>query len=441
VQLQSFRTEDLIGPALSDAVEVDFPIERVDAPDRYSLSVPARFSMKPAAIAHPGRVVQHSACIREKRPLSNAQFIDAIISMLPQLLPVAGGVVSSLVNPGAAPPAGTPSWVGGLVDFVRQLMGQAGSPRTPASAATGASGGTATPQFPSQVAVQTSTFSNAMIAPALIAALPAIMPLLQQVLNPQTIQSVLQTADPNRLIGTISNAIQGFAQLGIQNNELERAHLRALNPGVDDPAFSALLAGLSLNLDRETEDKPAYRRTNRAALHFADAATVPLQGRGVVAYLHGVDWQFPLSLETRKAVPPGVLRVTLKHAATLDRIARFRARTPPFGEGRLSLVPSFAASDLSGLRGGEEYLVQAELTWKDKAGESIGIMRTQLVRALSEFTFDSVQEGGEIVALNDVDRHRDFWHKVWGGLVRTRRGEARVRVQVLLPPKARRNGE
>lgn len=423
IQLHSFRTRDGIGPAVSEIVETDPGAFTEDEPERYGRS----FAMSAVPIAAQysiRRARRSSKGVREQERLSNAQFIDALVSMLPQLLPAAGSLIGAITGQGgpsgsAAAQSGAPPWLGQLMQFVQQLLSQSGAaPRPPtpaqpaaATAQTQSPAGTLSAQAAS-IAMARSNYSQAMFAP-LLAALPALMPLLQQVLTPQTIQGVLQTADPNRLIGTVANAINGFAQLGMQNAEAERAHLRALNPGVDDPALMALLAQMSVNLERSSKEGPKYRRTNRATLHFADSSTVEVGGRQVVAYVLGRDLQFPLALETPKPIPPAALYVCIQHAETLDEVARFKIKTPPLSEGRMSVIPEFNINNISLLKPGHDYLVKAELVWKGKSGQRIGTTTTQTVRVIDEYTFDSVQEGNEIVPLNDVDRFRDFWHKVW----------------------------
>ena len=434
IQLQSFRTRAGEGPAVSPIVETDPGEGRGRHFRRKSMATSLAMTAEPAVRRSPAvpasipRPRRRKCRISESKALSTAQFIDTLVSLLPQLLPAAGGIISSLFGGGAAPAPGTtsapratpaqpapaaPAWLNQLVNFVQQLVSQSGRPAAPApQPAARPAPASPNPAAPGILSVSKSRYSEPMAVP-LLAALPAVMPLLQQVLSPQTIQSVLQTADPNKLIGTISNAINSFAQLGLQNSEAERAHLRALNPGVDDPALMQLLAQLSTNLEEVHHSRPRYRRTEKARLHFAETGTVTFGGKAVVAYMPDQGLRFPLSLETAKPVPPGRLRVAIRHAETLDRVARFHAETPPLSEGRVAIVPSFQAEELNALRPGHDYLVEAELVWQNRSGQRLGTSTTQTIRIAGQFTFDSVREGNEIVPLNDVDKFRDFWHKIW----------------------------
>lgn len=422
IQLQSFRTREREGPAVSLIQETETG-EGDDRGER-RLSMGRSFAMSTPALSlriqgpQPVLKPRRRRCrISESKSLSTAQFIDALISLLPQLLPATSGLVGALVG-GASPASGgggaavgAPQWMGQLTTLLQQLLSQSSRPIVQPAAASSAPGTSAVQA--ASISIAQAQFSHAMIAPALIAALPALMPLLQQVLSPQTIQSVLQTADPNRLIGTISNAINSFAQLGMQNSEAERAHLRALNPGVDDPALMALLGQMSTNLERVHINGPTYRRTSQATLHFAGTGTVTLGGKQVTTYIADGGLRFPLVLETVRPVPPGMMRACILHADTLDTVASFRVRTPPLSEGRLSIVPEFKAEDLHSLQSGHDYLVKTELMWKNKSGQRIGTTTTQTIRIIGHYTFDGVREGKQIVPLNDIDKFREYWHKIW----------------------------
>lgn len=428
IQLLSFRTRDRVGPAVSS-------IERLYGDDVGDARLPpialARSMARDGhlmAIANaplPVKPVRSSATIVERRPHGQyvqAQFLEVLTSLLPSLLPMAGNLLGSLFGgggtAGAAPGGpGAPNVPPALLQFLQQLLSQVGAPpRTPATPTPPAAPAQPTLSASQYIVESQSTnghaYSEAMIAPALLAAIPALMPLLQQVLSPQTVQSVLQTADPNRLIGTVANAINGFAQLGLQAEKQQLDHLRALNPGVDDPALMALLASMSQNLEVQPRSIK-YRRVESVKLHFADVATVPVAGRTVAAYVRGHDLAFPLAVETRRTIPPGLLQMVIKNATTLEVVAEDRIRTPQIPEGRLPLVNTLSAEHLAQLKIGEDYLACAHLIWKTKSGEKVGTTMTQSFTVLGNSTFDSVEESGDLVPLNDVDKYRDFWHKVW----------------------------
>ena len=87
-----------------------------------------------------------------------------------------------------------------------------------------------------------------------------------------------------------------------------------------------------------------YRPVPSVRLAFADASTVRLAGRDVVAYLRGHDLEFPLSVETPRPIPPGMLRVVVKHATSLDIVAEHKVPTPQLTEGRLPVANRLTAA-------------------------------------------------------------------------------------------------
>ena len=433
IQLISFRRADRVGPAVSEIVTVPSDGAGDGAGDRLlpeislvrSMEVDAQMMPNPYAAA-PVRPMAAYAQIMERRPLSTAQFLDGLVSLLPTLLQNAGPLLTSLFGGGGGGAAAGSSVPDALLRFVQQLLQATAAPPaappplTPPRPTTASVQAMSAPVFMPTTMSGQRTYSEPMfafaalapLAPMLLQALPALAPVLQQVLNPQTIQAVLQTADPNRLVGTVANAVQGLAQLGMQGQQAQMDFVRAIHPNLDDPALNQLLATLSTNLQEDGRSHH-YRRVQSVRLHFGSLPPVQLAGRQVVACRYGADLEFPLLVETKRPIPPGIARLVIKHATTLEVMARARVETPPCNDGALPVVPRLAAQDLTKLVPGEDYLVNAHLVWKNKSGEKIGVMTTQAITVVGEFTFDSVEQAGTPVALNDVDRYRDFWHKVW----------------------------
>jgi hypothetical protein len=439
VQVATWRSPRRDGPALSDIVAVPVPRPLPDEP------LPAlTFGMGIPMQATPSRALAVPYAPRRERPLSSAMFLQHLASLLPTLLPMVGQVVGGLMGGArpvpaaggggggtatAAPPQAliSPQTAQLLQQLVQQLLaaasggGGAAASASPAAAAPGGgAAGAVAPAVRAQGLSRAQPRSEAFVAPALLAALPALMPLLQNVLSPQTIQSVLQTADPNRLLATITNGLVDLGKLGAQIQQQEMQHLERLNPGVTNDAATLLLASMGMSAPREAR----YRRVESVALDFAAVRPVMLRGRERVVYRTGMDLAFPLDLRTPKPIRDATLRLAVKDARTLEVKAE-RSFALPFSEaGPLSVVPSLTAGQTAGLRAGEEYIVCVTMTWKNRAGRAVGTSRQHLVTLAGEYLFDSVGEGGEALPLNDVARHRDFWHRVWRG---TFSGEYRKR--------------
>jgi hypothetical protein len=443
VQLFSFRTRDRVGPAVSAILEIspggwDGPgnldenaLPEVNFSSSNSIVNATLTNPGPADALSPGRrVCRRAARLHRRPPLARAQdfglgailgtlgqsLLGSLPNLLPQIIPAATAAIGQL-SPQANTAFNNRPTQDALTTVVQAILAAIGQPAATAPAtAPGTTPGNTTPAGAAAPVIQASTpgtfslttrplRSQAMIAPALLAALPALMPLLQQVLSPQTIQGVLQTADPNRLLNTLG-------QLGLQVNQQEIQHLERLNPGVEDPMLAALLTQMSTHL-REEAPKVRFRRVKGVSLQFIGVTPLTMAGRPVVAYQLGRDWDFPLSLTTPRPTAPGQLRIVIKNARSLKPVAENRQKTPPLSSGPVSIINRFAADQLHGLRAGEDYLVCAYLSWKNKAGERLGTEMSQLIRAVDPLTFDGVDEDGETIALNDVDKFRDFWHQAW----------------------------
>lgn len=284
---------------------------------------------------------------------------------------------------------------------------------------------------------QAQEYSQAMIAPALLAALPALMPVLQQVLSPQTIQTVVDA--PQKATGQIINGLLDFARIGMQAHEQERAHLRQLNPGVDDPALHQLLMSMSQGL--AAAQRLNYRRVASVKLSFDDAQSQMLFGRSRVLYRRDRALQFPLSVITPKTISAARLVLQIKHPDTLAVLVEDGEDVGELSSGPIPLVPRIDEAMVARLEPNQDYIVMATLLWKNKKKQQVGTSMQQRITLIGEYSFDRVEEGGEQVATSDFEQYRDLWHKVWQGEFGTGAHAARLdcRYYLVLNPKRTNN--
>ena len=438
VQLMSYRTQERVGPALSEIVavpaggtaaggdggwgrlpELSFGQELImDRQNRYVETVPFRF--------------------REAR-YSNAMFLGALANILPTVLPAVGSLVGNLFGGRGAASSGT----GGAGGAPEALLKAIGKPETvqqilnliqqiAAASSGGANTGaanTATPTptpaasglvvangyglaYGSRGAAPAPVYSEAQFAPALLAALPSLMPILQQVLNPQTIGAVLDA--PAKHTGMIIDGIKDFAKLGIQSHEQDLQHLRALNPGVDDPALDALLASLSLGLS-QVGSELNYRRVDAVRLSFDGIQAQTLYGQTKIPYHFGRELAFPFSVETPRPIGKAMVQLLVKDPETLEILAEKKERLERVAGGPSPVTPTLSLAQMQNLTPGQDYLICLALVWKGKAGKQLGSSIKQRITLVGDYVFDRVEEAGELIPLNDVTRYREFWHKIWGG--------------------------
>lgn len=424
VQLLSFRERDMSGPAVSEIVPArHLGWDQSEGPESIGLSAD-------------DRGVGLVECYGERQPVSTAMFLEALAGLLPALAPLLS----------SAPAVGVRFPVE-LLQLVAQLL-RPWSSATPPSRPTASQGPV---QPPSALAASLSTeakLSQAFIAPALIAALPALLPLLEKVLSPETVKSIVGIADPSKLIGTVAQAIGGLAQIGLDAQRELDEHLERLNPGTETPDLERLMQGMSLSgeLGRNIARSGSiqrYRRVDEVTLHFADLAQTTLAGREQTCFLAAQDLSFPLVLETPQPIPKATLTMEVKEAGTHKRVA---ARTWPVqkvGTGRLDPVPLLPKAEAEKLRAGESYLVVMTLLWRSKGGTRLGTSMTQLISMVGRYTFDRVEQTAEVVPLSDVEANRVFWHKAWQGSFSKERRKLvlNCRYQYALNPDATANAQ
>lgn len=450
LQLASFRTKDRTGPAISGIVAVplgvgsldDLPVPAFIADSRGVTALSVSRSVTHAA----GAVMTTTHGIVENVPYSyqrgetysSAMFLQAITAILPQVLPALGSLFGGLFKSGggangkngAAPSLpgnllatlGNPETIKLITDLVKQISGaqSLGTSLAYRDHETQRAAVHALSRYRHQ-------FSEAKIAPALLAALPALMPIIEKVLNPETMKAIMENVSPAKLMGTVTDAIGSFAKLGMEDSKQLQEHLERLNPGVKNPELYRLLESLSTG-EARAGSKLRYKRVDSVKLTFAETTTQTLYGRSRLAYRYGQDLSFPLDVETPKPIRQATLEVTLKEAGTLKILYEKRHRVDEVSSGRMDTVPTIPWNALSNVRAGDDYLLTFVLCWNGKKGNpKRGTALSQLITLVSEYAFDRVEESSpELVPLNDANRDREFWHRIWEETFKDR-GLTRVR--------------
>jgi hypothetical protein len=449
LQLWSFRSPDRAGPAVSDIVTVAAPLAAADV--GHDTELPSISFSRSGTMTTQDPATATAPLRYREAPLSNAMFLDALGGVLNGILPhlggllggISGGITAAGGGAGAAPLAE----VGRVIanpDVLRQLMQlltQVNAARSPTPAATPAApaavpaaapaavpapaGGAAAAQALSRRRAVPApalsrraveplprcqpAYSEAMVAPALLAALPALMPLLQQVLNPQTVQAVLNA--PNQHMGTVINGVLDMARIGAEDHQRLREHLERLNPGVDDPALDRLMMSMIQSLDAGPEPLQ-FTRTSAVRLAFEQAPPIMLGGRECMAYRHGDELAFPLTVDTPRPIRHAVLQLEVKDARTLAVHHHSRHRLEQVTSGRMLTVPTVPAAAAGRLPAHRDYIVCVSLAWKTKQGQTRGTSLQQEITLLGEYTYDRLDEASELIPLADPDRFRDYWHRI-----------------------------
>jgi hypothetical protein len=188
----------------------------------------------------------------------------------------------------------------------------------------------------------------------------------------------------------------------------------------EDGEDQAVLIALSLALAASATPDLVYQRVGAVTLGFADVTPVMMHGKSRFLYRHDQDISFPLKLETPQPVRKARLQLLVKHPKTLKIVIEQNYRIESASSGGVSLVPKISKEQLKKLAPNHEYLVCVTLVWQGRSKKTqqikrLGTSTMQLITLVGEYLFDRVEGTGETVPLNDVERFRPYWHKVWQG--------------------------
>ncbi len=412
-----------------------------------------------------------------ERKLSQTMFLQAIVGALPSLMPMLAPAIGSLVS-GVAPAVGqvagnlvrsisggggggsdqgqrtAVNQIGNLANQVLRALGPAARQiLTPENmrrvmqliqAGSNAGGSAQTAPAPTTPTTTTTAaasqaltqYSHAQVAP-LLAALPALMPLLRQVLNPQTVQSIVQA--PERMTGQVINGIKDFARLGLEADAQLQGHLERLNPGVDDPALHQLLASLSLEMSASRSRN--YKRVASVRLQIDEVLAQVVFGREIPLYSHSNALQFPLSVETPQTINDAEVMLQLKQADTLRIVYETSEKVGAVSSGPLELIPRVESNITQSLDPQKDHIAILTLLWRNSRGQLRGTSIQHSFGLMGKYRFDRVEESGELIALDDRETYRDYWHQIWETNFdrETRRADIQSRYYLTLDPQRNRN--
>jgi hypothetical protein len=165
---------------------------------------------------------------------------------------------------------------------------------------------------------------------------------------------------------------------------------------------------------------PDYHRVNAVQLQFTGLTPQQLHGRTVTLYRQERDILFPLSLQSPRRITNGTLYLLVTHATTLKVVLEQTYPLEHLTTGTLPVVPRLSRNQLQTLEPNAEYLVSVALVWTARSpqtGETrqLGTNQTERITLMGEYCFDRIEETLQTTPLNDVEKYRPYWHKVWQG--------------------------
>ncbi|OKH45562.1 hypothetical protein NIES2101_26280 [Calothrix sp. HK-06] len=188
----------------------------------------------------------------------------------------------------------------------------------------------------------------------------------------------------------------------------------------EDAEDEAVLIALSLAMAASATPDLIYQRVGAVTLEFSDVKPVIMHGRSRFLYRQDQDIAFPLKLETPQPVKKARLQLLIKHPKTLKILIEQNYQIESATSGAVSVVPRISKEHLKKLAPNEEYLVCVSLVWQGRSKKTqqvkrLGTSTIQTFTLVGEYLFDRVENAGEVIPLNNVEKFRSYWHKVWQG--------------------------
>ncbi|MDH6097494.1 hypothetical protein NWP21_01270 [Anabaenopsis sp. FSS-46] len=236
----------------------------------------------------------------------------------------------------------------------------------------------------------------AAVLPALLKITPDLLQMLGTGLMP-TFRTLFQ---PQRLMaGHMSTA------LGMEGQNRED---------------EAVIMALGLALAASATADLAYERLDVVELGFSGVTPLRINGRERLVYHRDQEIALPLTIKTPKPISQGRLQLLVKHPKTLEILIEENYRVEDVNSGVLAVIPKITREKLQPLPVNEEYLICVTLVWKGRNPKTqqekrLGTSAMQLVTLMGGYWFDRLEATGEAIPLNDVQRFRNFWHKIWEG--------------------------
>ena len=253
-------------------------------------------------------------------------------------------------------------------------------------------------------------FSEAKIAPALLAALPALLPVLEKVLSPDMIKAV--GGHSEKLLQLITDA-------GLKHTKQELDHLEKINPGVDDPGFDSIVNSMSV----KSAVSVKARFSDVYAIEFTDVKTIPIAGKEKVVYDRRQKIHIPVKItasaknkgQKQTPIQKSIFQLIIQDGNSMKVLLEKKFKLKDIAIGSPVQVITLDSDELKKLPLNKDLKVELSLNWK-KGDKIEGTFKNHYIWLSDGYLY---QRAGKNItqhfALNDVSRFRNYWHKVWEG--------------------------
>ncbi len=256
-----------------------------------------------------------------------------------------------------------------------------------------------------------STYSEAKIAPALLAALPALLPLIEKALNPETIKAIGD--QPVKLINAV-------ADVGLKHTKQELDHLEKINPGIDTTSVETILNSLSLNPPVSAHKKDQF--SPEVVIDVVAVETVNVGGKDKTVYSSGSTIIIPIQLgaggnkySDKEVIPKGIFKLAIQDGSTMKNLLEkeFKITDVPLRVPIQNI--QISQDELQSLPLHKDLKAEITFRWQE-GGQSMATFKNHYLQITDGYIFQRLGDGVvQSFELNQVDRHREFWHKIWEG--------------------------
>ena len=280
---------------------------------------------------------------------------------------------------------------------------------------------------PILASMSVGNYSTATVAPALIAALPALMPVLKKLIDPKMIQAIGE--QPIKLFKAV-----GDAALKLDKQETE--HLEKINPGVKDETIVPLLESMSIPVLQK--EKINFDFEPRVDLEFINTKTIVVGGVQKSVYSKKHTIQFPIKISStsvsspQKAISKVIVQAVIQDGDSMDLLVEKKLKLRNITLNSIINGITFSAEELKRLPLNKDLKVEVSFIWQStKTGRNRGTFKNHYFELTNDYLFNQM---GDLVSdpirLNDITKFRPFWHKVWeGGLSESKRWEIAFQVK------------
>ena len=436
VQLYSYKDKDENGIAISSIVRVIPGLTNIP-PMQNSVSFSAR-TTPPAALE---KTVGSVAFQYKEKPVSNALFLDKLMEFLPKALPMIGGLLGGKSKPDQKGGGKTgmqdqllklisdPEQLQKVLDLLKGLL-------TPSGQETKSEG---------KSYARSNKWSGAMMDPMTIMTLISaitdglqklgtigaqinkdeldamakfnpgvedkdVQGLLNQMSASNTSHAMMDPMTITTLISTITDGLQKLGQIGAQINKDELDAMAKFNPGVEDKDVQGLLNQMGV----KTYPFPSvkFKTSTLASLKIEGLNPLPFKNQSCFCFSYGRAMGFPLKINAPKDIPKGMVQLIVRRESG-ETLIQHRLEHNGSNLGVLSVVPEIPAHLADDLIPGELYKVYIAVLWRGKNGEKLGTSMDLPIMVSSGYFYDRIGASKEAVPLNDINKYRAFWHKVW----------------------------